>query len=111
MDFSNDNNITIGGIFNVNEFNKAVDNIYNNIAIQQLNITKKQKKLDPNITPFTTYFYNSIYDINVMLYSLYNIKNININNINIIMKKNYRWLKLYILLLLLLIIIHLIQSI
>jgi hypothetical protein len=107
MDFSNDNNITIGEIFNVNQFNKPV----NNIAIQQLNITKKQKILDPNITPFSTYFYDSIYDTNVMLYSLYNIKNINIDNINSIMKKNYRWLKLYILLLLLLIIIHLIQSI
>ena len=117
MNLQNDPNITIGGIFNVDAYNKKLDRIFSLIQkrtkiediIKQL---RKQSRI-PNPNKMTVKQFKSglILDTYDMFDELRNIKKINKSNITSIIDKNYRKITLYFLLLILFILIYYFQSI
>jgi hypothetical protein len=112
LKFNDDKDITIGGIFNVNAFNKKLNKIYSDILVKERieeNITKlkaKSKIPNPNsmtLSQFTSSLISDTYD---MFDEIFKIKEYSKPNINKVMNKNYRRITLYILLLFLAILIY-----
>ena len=117
FDFHNNSNITIGGIFNVDAFNKRLDKTFSNI-LQRQKIEDKIKKLkaksiipDPNTLTLNQFISGIILDTYDMFNELFTINSYSKSNLNKIMDKNYRRITLYILLLILTITIYYILSI
>ena len=113
----NDPNITIGGKFNVNEFNQHIDKVFSNIQ-QQQNIEDKIKKLkekstipDPNSMTLNQFISGLILDTYDMFNELFKLETYSKSNLNMIMNKNYRKITLYIIIIIIIIIIYNILSI
>jgi hypothetical protein len=117
INLHDNSHITIGGLFNVDAFNKKLDKIFSNIQQRQkIEETIKELKVkstipNPDKMTLNQFISGITADTYDMFYELFTINVYSKSNINKIMDKNYRRITLYIILLILLIIIYYILSI
>jgi len=117
INFHDDSNLMIGGLFNVDAFNYKLDKIFS-IIQQRQKIEDKIKELkdkstipNPDNMTLNQFISGILLDTYDMFNELFTIKVYSRSNLNLIMDKNYRRITLYILLIIFAIIIYYILSI
>jgi DNA repair exonuclease SbcCD ATPase subunit len=117
INLNKDPNIISGSVFDINAFNKKLNNVYS-MYKQEEDIENKIRKLkevssipDPNRMTLNKFKIGILLDTYDMFYELFYTRDYTIPNIKKIMNKNYRKITFFILLLLLFVLFFVFVSI